>query len=250
MAIQYIWFDLGYTLVYLERESAYREFLLEQGVERSHAEIEEAYHVTDKLFMRQYQGALGFGTGTFYPWYIGVLNYTLGVQFDLVSQCQRIREIEAREQSGWRAFPETLETLKALKEQHYGIGLISNWDLSARTVLEENGLLPYFDHIVISSEVGVAKPEEAIFRKALQQSGAPGEQCLYVGDNYYDDVLGSRQAGMDSYLINRFGKLGIEELEEAGPVPVLSSIGELPEVLKRRQHAFEIQVKPKVQSSP
>ncbi|OBZ11694.1 haloacid dehalogenase [Bacillus sp. FJAT-27264] len=228
MTVAYIWFDLGYTLVYLEREEAYREFLLEQGIEKSLADIEEAYHQTDKLFMRQYPGALGRGTETFYLWYIGVLNYALNVHFDLVHQCRRLREIEARQQSGWRAFPETLEVLGLLKKHSYGIGLISNWDFTARTVLEENGLLHFFDQIVISSEVGVLKPDEAIFKKALKLAGVSAGQSLYVGDNYYDDVIGSQRVGMESCLINRFGRLGIEEI---GPVPTLSSIKELPQLL-------------------
>ncbi|MFE4710676.1 HAD family hydrolase [Paenibacillus sp. NPDC056722] len=228
MTVAYIWFDLGYTLVYLEREAAYREFLLEQGIERSLQAIEKAYHQTDKLFMRQYKGALGKDTDTFYPWYIGILNYSLNVHFDLVRQCRRLREIEAQQKSGWRAFPETLEVLGTLKEQSYGIGLISNWDLTARSVLEENGLLPFFDQIIISSEVGAVKPDEVIFQKALKLAGVSAGQSLYVGDNYYDDVIGSQRVGMESCLINRFGKLGIEEI---GSVPTLSSIKELPQLL-------------------
>ncbi|AJY75929.1 HAD family hydrolase [Paenibacillus beijingensis] len=227
MTVSFIWFDLGYTLVYQEREAVYRRFLLEQGIELSLNQIERAYHETDKLFMRKYPGALGKELSSFYPWYLGVLNYRLGLSFPLQEQVSRLSQLQDGH-AGWRAYPFSLQVLQALKERSLGIGLISNWDGTARTVLKETGLLPYFDHIVISSEVHKEKPDEAIFRMALEEAKLPPQACLYVGDNYYDDVVGSAKVGMSSFLINRFGALGIEELDG---VRTIASIQELPHLL-------------------
>lgn len=231
MTIDFVWFDLGYTLVYQEREEAFRRFLLEEGIVLGIERIERAYHLTDKLFMREYPGVLGREPDTFYPWYIGVLNHALGLRFDLDRQCRRLRELQGPPERSWRAFPEAASVLRELRSRSFGVGLISNWDRSARDVLTAAGLLPLLDPIVVSSEVGVAKPDPAIFRIALERAGIAPERCLYVGDNYYDDVVGSERAGMKSCLINRFGREGIEEIEGFGCDAVISSVGGLPEHL-------------------
>ncbi|MFC4101548.1 HAD family hydrolase [Paenibacillus xanthanilyticus] len=228
MKVRYIWFDLGYTLVYQDREKVYRDYLLAQGIDIPLARIEEAYHLADKKFMRQYPGALGQEWDSFFPWYLGMLNYSLGVRFPLAEQAAALKAGERRQGPRWRAYPFAPGVLQWLKERSYGIGLISNWDQSARTVLNETGLARYLDHVVISSEVQVSKPDERIFRLAAEIAGARPEQCLYVGDNYYDDVVGSARAGMAACLVNRFGLLGIEELPA---VTRIDSVAELPRLL-------------------
>jgi len=224
----FIWFDLGYTLVYQPREQIFQQFLNENHVHMSLEKLERAYHTTDKKFMREYPGALGKEKTAFLPWYMGVLNYELGLHFDLCKQYERIQEIQQSHKQIWLPFTYTKLVLEKLKKYSIGIGLISNWDASARTVLADSELIHYFDHIVISSEVGVEKPTKEIFLRAMNLAGISPEECLYVGDNYYDDVIGSTSAGMDSILINRFGKYGIEELTYE---PILSSIEEIPQLL-------------------
>ncbi|WP_080834465.1 HAD family hydrolase [Cohnella massiliensis] len=229
MTISFVWFDLGYTLVYQEREKAFERFLLEEGIDLGIERIELAYHLADKLFMREYPGVLGREPSTFYPWYIGVLNHFLGLHFDLERQCRRLRELQRPPERAWRPFPEAARVLRELHGMAVGTGLISNWDASARTVLEDAGLLSLLDPVVVSSEVGAAKPDPEIFRIALERAGVPAERCLYVGDNYYDDVVGSAGAGMRSCLINRFGSRGVEEI---GAATVLTSVGDVPAYLR------------------
>ncbi|WP_445506074.1 hypothetical protein [Niallia sp. 03190] len=55
----YIWFDIGYTLLYQQREKIYDQYLKEQNIHLPIQKIEEAYHYADKLFMREYPGILG-----------------------------------------------------------------------------------------------------------------------------------------------------------------------------------------------
>ncbi len=157
-----------------------------------------------------------------------MLNYQLGVQFDLHKQHQRLTAIGREQGQNWCAFPFTVQVLQELKRHSIGIGLISNWDNTARQVLDDNGLTDYFDHIVISSEVGAEKPSRKIFDYSLRQAGISPAESVYVGDNYYDDVAGSSKAGLDSVLINRFGRLGIEELQHE---PIVHSIEEIPSLI-------------------
>ncbi|WP_395027909.1 HAD family hydrolase, partial [Robinsoniella sp.] len=81
-----------------------------------------------------------------------------------------------------------------------------------RKVLEENQLLDLLDTVVISSEMGVEKPEKEIFEAAFEQGNTCAKESLYVGDNYYDDVLGAAKVEMNCVLINPYGNEGIEEI--------------------------------------
>ncbi len=47
---------------------------------------------------------------------------------------------------------------------------------------------------------------------------------MYVGDNYYDDCLGSRKVGMNALIINRFGSLGVEEIDDCTVIRRLADI--------------------------
>lgn len=227
--IRYVWFDLGYTLVKTNREEVYQKTLNQFNCSKTLEEITIAYHLADKLFMREFQGVLGKDSRSYLPWYIGVLNYylQLSLPIDEVIQVQRITA--SGEKMRWSAFDFCIPTLRRLKKQGYGLGLISNWDGTARQVLRQNGLDEELDEIVISSEIGVEKPDPDIFTYALRKTALIVEQCLYVGDNYYDDVLGSSRIGMDCLLINPYGKQGIEELSYD---KVISSIIEVPSYLE------------------
>jgi putative hydrolase of the HAD superfamily len=212
MSVSFVWFDLGYTLVYMKREQVYQQVVQTFGYERSLEEIKKAYHVTDKLFMREYPGTLGRELGTFFPWYLGVLNHQLGVSIDLLEQMGRMKEADERGKQKWYAFDQVHSFLEELQRRGIRLGIISNWDHSARDVLETTQLSPFFEQVIISSEVGVEKPDARIFELALQRAGVLAEECLYVGDNYYDDVVGSSKVGMKAVLINPYGRLGMEEI--------------------------------------
>lgn len=225
----YIWFDLGYTLLYQKREPFYQEYLLHKGIEVPLEEIERAYHLADKLFMREYPGVLGKNQATFYPWYLGVVNYYLGQQHELKEQNEFIRKRIDETDIYWEPFSYVHDTLSKLQADGYQLGLISNWDQSARELLEHFKLSSYFQTIVVSSEIGYEKPSREIFEKAFKLAGASVQESLYVGDNYYDDVVGSHKVQLDAALINRFGQLGIEELSHPWTI---QSVKELPKVLR------------------
>jgi FMN phosphatase YigB (HAD superfamily) len=71
-----------------------------------------------------------------------------------------------------------------------------------RRILSENGWAKAFDAIVISSEVGVKKPDPAIFAIALQRTRIAPTDAIYVGDTH-DDVAGAIAAGIRPIFITR-----------------------------------------------
>lgn len=223
-ALKYVWFDLGYTLVYMEREKRFQDILRRCGRHAGLAELQIAFHITDKFFMREHRGLLCRRQEEYLEYYYKKLVGFLKIQMDLRGILNELREPREKERL-WIAYDAAVEVLSVLKQKKIGTGLISNWDKTARRVLRENALDRMLDKIVISSEVGVSKPDRRIFELALEHEGVEPGECLYVGDNYYDDALGSGHAGMSSVIINPYGRIGIEELEN---VDVISNIRDLP----------------------
>lgn len=96
------------------------------------------------------------------------------------------------------------QALTELRNRSYGLGLITNRSNVERfhELLDRLELWPYFDLILASGELGISKPEPGIFDAALERLGATADQCLYIGDNYWADVVGARRAGVTPVLLD------------------------------------------------
>jgi putative hydrolase of the HAD superfamily len=105
----------------------------------------------------------------------------------------------------FRAYPEVPDVLAALRAGGARLAVVSNWDISLHDVLERTGLRGLVDAVVISAELGVAKPDPAIFRAALERLGAGAEGAVHVGDSLEHDVAGARAAGLEAVLVARNG---------------------------------------------
>src|SRR5215211_4894520 len=88
----------------------------------------------------------------------------------------------------FRAYPEVPGVLERLRAGGARLAVVSNWDVSLHDVLERTGLRGLVDTVVISAELGVAKPDPAIFRAALGRLGAAAEGAVHVGDSLEHDV--------------------------------------------------------------
>jgi putative hydrolase of the HAD superfamily len=105
----------------------------------------------------------------------------------------------------FRPYPEVPGVLAALRERGARLAVVSNWDVSLHDVLERTRLRPLVDAVVISAELGVAKPDPAIFRAALERVEAAASEALHVGDSLEADVEGARAAGVEAVLVARDG---------------------------------------------
>lgn len=97
-------------------------------------------------------------------------------------------------------YPHVSAVLAALKRQGYRVGLISNtgrtWGRFLRPIQDDFGIGKYFDDRIFSDELGIRKPEPAIFEAALGHLGLRPEEVVHVGDDLAADVAGSKQLGM------------------------------------------------------
>lgn len=117
----------------------------------------------------------------------------------------------------------------ALKEKAK-LGIITNGFSALQTVrLQRTGLHDHFSALVISEEVGVAKPDKAIFDHAFQMMDYPAKaNVLMVGDNPHSDILGGINAGIDTCWLNMKEKVRPEGIE---PVYEVRSLSELQDLL-------------------
>jgi putative hydrolase of the HAD superfamily len=106
----------------------------------------------------------------------------------------------------FRPYPEVRDTLARLRTwpTRPRLVVVSNWDVSLHDVLARTGLAALLDGAVISAEAGVAKPDPAIFARALEVAGgvAPAD-AVHVGDSLEADVAGARAAGVEAVLVLR-----------------------------------------------
>lgn len=106
--------------------------------------------------------------------------------------------------------PETLAGLTQLRTQNRRLGLVSNCGKDEIASWPDSPLAPCFDTVVFSCDVGLAKPDPAIYRLAATRLGVEPAECLFVGDGGSDELVGARAAGMTPVLLTR-------HLEVLGP---------------------------------
>jgi len=81
--------------------------------------------------------------------------------------------------------------------------LVSNRRDDFGEELLDLGIADYFDFTLAAGEIGIWKPRPEIFFEGLARAGGiTPEAALYIGDNYYADIVGARGAGIEALLID------------------------------------------------
>ena len=127
---------------------------------------------------------------------------------------------------GYRINPENKETLERIYSMGLKIGLVSNCPIEfgepRRLTMREDGVLRCFSAIILSDEVGHAKPEKEIFIIALNSLGLQdASKVMHVGDFLGADVVGARNAGLVPVL---YDPLGFHPGEDVITIQKLSEI--------------------------
>jgi len=122
--------------------------------------------------------------------------------------------------------PDGMRLLPLLQQSGYTLAVISNRETSYQSELETLGLRPYLAFSLAAGEIKAWKPQAEIFLHACRQAQvAPGE-AVYIGDNYFADVIGSQRAGLQPILYDP------QHLFPEAECPVLLSFDELPSILE------------------
>jgi putative hydrolase of the HAD superfamily len=121
--------------------------------------------------------------------------------------------------------PSTRDLLSLLKGAGYVLGVISNRDESFSEELVKLGLDEFFSFAISGGEAGSKKPDAGIFRYTLAQADVTTGETMYVGDNYFADVVGARNAGIHPVLLDTGG------IFHQPGCPSIRSLTELPGIL-------------------
>ena len=133
----------------------------------------------------------------------------------------------ARDEMLWRTTEEgTAQVLNDLKTAGYTLAVVSNSDGRIESAFKQAGINDYFDFFIDSYVVGVEKPDPEIFRLATERAGMLPKQTAYVGDLYWVDVIGARNAGLIPILYDPF------DFNDAADCLTIRSLSELKTVLE------------------
>ena len=89
--------------------------------------------------------------------------------------------------------PGTVAILRELKDLGLPLYALSNWSAETFPIARERfGFLAWFDRIIVSGEVGVAKPDREIFQLAISQCGLVPAETVFI-----DDVPANIEAALD-----------------------------------------------------
>jgi HAD superfamily hydrolase (TIGR01662 family) len=115
--------------------------------------------------------------------------------------------------------------LAKLKEAGYVLGIVTNRDEPVHEELKNLNLDSFFHFSLAAGEVGSFKPQPRIFEEALKRAGTSATETIYVGDNYFADIVGSHRAGLVPVLYDP------SRLFPDAGCAVIQSFTELPDLL-------------------
>jgi HAD superfamily hydrolase (TIGR01509 family) len=237
--VRAIIFDLGYTLWDVDYSGEMRAY---EGARRRLVEalgeaVPDAKALRDAaaaVFLRETKAWLSDGKLEQLPtaevYREGFNSLGLSVPEELL---QQMDDLTLSAGIRYTVDPETPRVLRALKERGLRLGAVSN-TYQSRTALEgslsKHGLLVYLDALVLSSEVGLAKPHPAIFEEALRRLSVAPAEAVFVGDIVWADVLGAQALGMRGVLTHQYRQ---EERGEHSPDLVITRLAEVVDYVQR-----------------
>ena len=109
------------------------------------------------------------------------------------------------EPGAWTLFPEVPGVLDQLHAAGFQLAILSNWDSRLNPVLDALGFGRWITRRFISAELGVEKPDPAIYERVARELGLAPAQLLSVGDDLRNDVEAPRAAGWKVARVDRPG---------------------------------------------
>ena len=95
-------------------------------------------------------------------------------------------------------FPDSVALLSALRGRGFGLHVLSNFSAETYPKMERRfDFLCWFDSILLSGDVGLAKPEQEIYELLLERIGYEPGECLFIDDSA-ENVVGAREVGIDA----------------------------------------------------
>jgi HAD superfamily hydrolase (TIGR01549 family) len=119
-----------------------------------------------------------------------------------------LEDLERRAARHWNYPPGALHPdargcLDALRASGYRLGIIANQPSQVRSAMQRDGLVPYFEVWGVSDDLGLSKPDPALFVHALRTARVDPGSAVMVGDRLDYDVRPARSVGMRTVWVLR-----------------------------------------------
>lgn len=165
--------------------------LSKHGIERQRAEVEQAFRVEVEYYTANKLGARDRDA------LVELRRACAAVFLEAVDAPLGAAAFEPDFTAAlvFEPLPGAVDALETLRARGLPLALVANWDTSLREHLRDHRLDPYFAAVVISAEVGAAKPDPKPFLIAVDALGVPPKRTVHVGDSA-DDEQGARAAGL------------------------------------------------------
>lgn len=143
---------------------------------------------------------------------------------DIGDCAHRIQDLFEDYQPQDVVFADARPVLQSLRDDGYTLGLVSNRDENLQPRAEAYGLAEFFDFTLSAGEAACFKPDPRIFYRALEMASATASETVYVGDNFFADVVGALNIGMDAILIDphdvfeRYYAVRVKQLRDVLPL--------------------------------
>ncbi len=212
MKYRLVCFDAGFTLIQPRRDmvATLAAILADEGLSPSEEALRQAWDVADRWFWEEYHkpgNPAWVADATIREtWrnYNRMMLGELGID-DLDHRLADAMIASHFSWQNWQLYPDVLPVLGALHAAEVQLGVISDWGSNLTDILSGLGIDQYFDFILASAAAGACKPNVAFYRMALSRADVAAQHALMIGDSYHADVLGGRDAGMDTLLLDRNG---------------------------------------------
>ena len=195
-------FDVGGTLIGFPKLEPFQEFLVlaKLPAAEDDALAFRQRFLTHVVAERDKVQGMGADEGPLDAWWRGIFDMTWPDRPDLADEMYQW----LRQDRFDRLFADVVPALQSLRDLGMPMGVLSNFARRLETQLGIWGVRDYFDFVIVSSVVGMAKPDPRIFDLAASEAGHPAYRLLYVGDHVSDDIEGARGAGLDAVLVDRW----------------------------------------------
>ena len=187
--IDWVFFDAGYTL-------ANEDAAIEDRIAQVQVALKvHGYSVTsDDIREAIWHAARRFSSVAIHQ-AIADLTGSSELAESVIGKLRWRRELE-------RPYPDAVRVLGELKDR-YDIGIIANQSPGTESRLEQWGLLRFVSVCIASAEVGLEKPDLAIFNLALRKVGCEPAQAVLVGDRLDNDIAPAKSLGMTTIRIRQ-----------------------------------------------
>ena len=194
------------------------------------AELEERFGISEAELLRAFTttrearsiGAYGSAEAD-----LAAVLEAAGVQpdADLVHELNAARA-RALAENGVHLWDDSIPTLRELRRRGIRTAVVSNCDHATRPIVDDLGLEREVDAIMLSFEVGAAKPDPGIYRAALEAVGAGPEEAVFVDDQaWYCE--GAEALGIRSFMIVRDDAAPVQGVSVDGGRAVLRDLRSL-----------------------